>query len=186
MWCWNARPISAPTRNGVATGLDACGSVAITYSDSVSNGCGGTKIISRLWTATDECGNSTNALQTLTVRDTTPPALICPANVVLECPADTQHQQERGGHRPGCLRRGRPSPTATASATVAAAPRSFSRLWTATDECGNSTNALQTITVRDTTPPALTVPGQRGAGMPGRHQHQQERRRHRPWMPAAR
>ena len=34
-------------KNGVATALDACGAVTITYSDSVSNSCGGTKIISR-------------------------------------------------------------------------------------------------------------------------------------------
>ena len=34
--------------------------VTMTYSDSVSNGCGGTKVICRVWTATDECGNATN------------------------------------------------------------------------------------------------------------------------------
>src|SRR5206468_3622288 len=57
-------------RNGLATAVDACGAVSITYSDSVSNGCGGTKVVSRRWTASDECDNSTNAVQTITVLDT--------------------------------------------------------------------------------------------------------------------
>jgi len=48
---------------------------ALTYSDSVSNGCGGTKVVSRTWTATDQCGNSTNRVQTITVRDNAPPTI---------------------------------------------------------------------------------------------------------------
>ena len=59
---------------GTATAQDACSAVTVTYSDAVTNGCGGAKIIWRLWTATDACGNATNAVQTITVRDTTPPA----------------------------------------------------------------------------------------------------------------
>src|SRR5512144_703727 len=72
----------------MATGSDACGSVTITYSDSVTTNCGGTKVVSRLWTATDACGNATNGLQTLTMQDTTPPTLDVPRGVVLDCPAD--------------------------------------------------------------------------------------------------
>src|SRR5678815_1390479 len=60
-----------------------------TFTDSVSNNCGGTRIILRNWRATDSCGNSTNGIQTITVRDTTPPALTMPANLTLECPAVT-------------------------------------------------------------------------------------------------
>src|SRR5207249_2889345 len=65
---------------GVASAQDGCGPVTITYSDSTSNNCGGTKVVSRLWTATDGCNNSASCLQTITVRDTTPPALRLPAN----------------------------------------------------------------------------------------------------------
>src|SRR5260221_219706 len=74
---------------GAATASDGCGTVAITYSDSVSNACGGTKVISRTWTASDQCGNTTNRVQTITVRDTTPPIVTPHASVVLECPSDT-------------------------------------------------------------------------------------------------
>src|SRR5205814_476100 len=52
---------------GAAIAPDACGSVTLYYSDSVSNGCGGSRVISRNWTATDQAGNSTNAVQTITV-----------------------------------------------------------------------------------------------------------------------
>jgi hypothetical protein len=145
------------TKNGMATGLDACGSVTITYSDSTSNGCGGTKVVSRLWTATDQCGNSTNALQTITVRDTTPPALTVPANAVLECPGDTS--TSKNGTATGLEACG--SVTITYNDSISSGcggTKVVSRLWTATDQCGNATNKVQTITVRDTTPPALTVP----------------------------
>src|SRR5204863_9276834 len=72
---------------GVATAQDDCGIASVSYSDLVTNNCGGTKIIARTWTATDFCGNSSSCVQTITVRDTTPPSIICPANITLECPA---------------------------------------------------------------------------------------------------
>src|SRR6185369_121706 len=74
---------------GVATAQDGCGSVAIAYSDIVSNSCGGSQIISRTWAATDYCGNTATALQRITVRDITPPSITAPSNLTLECPADT-------------------------------------------------------------------------------------------------
>ena len=165
------------TKNGMATALDACGSVTITYSDSISNGCGGTKVVSRLWTATDQCGNSTNGLQTITVRDTTPPALTVPANAVLECPGDIS--TTRNGVATGLDACG--SVTITYSDSISSGcggTKVVSRLWTATDQCGNATNRVQTITVRDTTPPGADCAGQCGAGVPGGYQHHQERDGH--------
>src|SRR5207244_2349343 len=71
---------------GVAVAQDTCGLVVeFSYSDIVSNGCGGTKVVSRTWTATDDSGNSTNVVQTITVRDTTPPAITCAPNKTVEC-----------------------------------------------------------------------------------------------------
>jgi HYR domain len=145
-------------KNGMATALDACGTVAITYSDSISNSCGGTKTILRTWTATDACGNAASAVQTLTVRDTSRPALVCPANVVLECPATDTSTNVTGAATAtdacGAV-------TVTYSDVVTntcGATKTIWRTWTATDGCGNATNAVQTITVRDTTRPALSLP----------------------------
>src|SRR5206468_11757471 len=74
---------------GVAVAQEACGSMLVYYSDIVTNGCGGTKVVSRTWTATDDSGNSTNLVQTITVVDTTRPSITCPANTTAECTGDT-------------------------------------------------------------------------------------------------
>src|SRR5207247_164900 len=129
-------------------------SVTITYSDGISNTCGGTKVVRRLWTATDQCGNSASCVQTITLRDTTKPTIICPPDVVLECPANTSTNV---------------TGVASAQDTCSALTISYSdvstvdwrctepitRAWTATDQCGNSASCVQTITVRDTTPPTI-------------------------------
>src|SRR5207302_433087 len=81
--------ITTTNATGVATAQDTCSQVTIRYSDSVTNNCGGTKVIARTWTATDACGNSTNCVQTITVRDITKPVVTCPPDRILECPADT-------------------------------------------------------------------------------------------------
>jgi len=153
-------------RTGVATAQDGCGTVTVRYSDGVSNVCGGAKVIRRLWTATDQCGNSTDALQTITVQDTTPPSLVCPSDLVLECPADTRTNatgvpiiQDTCG-----------SVALRYTDTVTngcGGSKVISRLWTATDQCGNSTNGVQTITVRDTTPPAIKLPANLVLECPG-------------------
>src|SRR5258705_12269745 len=67
---------------GVATAQDGCGAVSVSFVDVANNNCGGTKVIKRTWTAVDQCGNSTNAVQTITVRDTTAPGIHCPQNLV--------------------------------------------------------------------------------------------------------
>jgi len=123
----------------------------------VTNNCNATKVIARTWTATDACGNSTNCVQTITVRDITKPVVTCPPDRTLECPADTSTNAN-----------GVATATDTCSAVVVTYSDSVSnscggtetiaRTWTATDACGNSSSCVQTITVRDTTKPALTCP----------------------------
>jgi len=148
---------TSPAATGEATATDACGAVTIRYDDDVTPGCGATLIISRTWTAEDECGNTSSCVQTITVQDTTPPAIACPDDLTLECPADTF-----------------PSTTGEATATDACGAVTIrydddvtpgcggtliiSRTWTAEDECGNTSSCVQTITVQDTTPPEITCP----------------------------
>jgi hypothetical protein len=142
---------------GVATAQDGCSAVTIGYSDVVSNSCGATKTIARTWTATDACGNLASALQTITVRDTAPPTLTVPPNLVLECPADT------GTNSTG-VATAQDACSAVAItysdsvSNVCAGAKLIARTWTATDSCGHTTSAVQTITVRDTTPPSLVAP----------------------------
>src|SRR5262249_24564707 len=118
------------------------------------NKCGGTKVISRTWTATDACGNRANALQTITVRDITPPIITVPASVTLECGASTSPSATGAATaQDGCS-----SVTVTYSDSVTnlcGGSKIITRTWTATDACGNSANGVQTISVLDRTPPSI-------------------------------
>ena len=99
----------ADTRTNV-TGMpvvsDDCVNLTVSYVDAVTNLCGGAKIIARTWTAIDRCGNTTNCIQTITVRDTIKPTITCPANRVSECPANTETSNTGVATRAGCLRVG--------------------------------------------------------------------------------
>ncbi|TAL02098.1 MAG: HYR domain-containing protein, partial [Verrucomicrobia bacterium] len=159
---------ASPTTNvtGVATATDVCGSVAITFSDSNATTCGNAKVVSRTWRATDLCGNSSTCVQTITVRDLTPPVLTGPTNLTIECGASIA-----------------PSATGNATATdtcnavtvsfsdsvsnICGSARIITRRWLALDSCNNSNVAFQTITVRDTTAPVLTLPANRVLDCPG-------------------
>lgn len=72
--CVGANTTTANT--GVATAVSPCGcAVNVTFLHSVAQSCGSTyaKVISRTWTATDSCGNTSTCVQTITVQDTSAP-----------------------------------------------------------------------------------------------------------------
>ncbi len=154
----------SPSNTGTATAVDNCDTqpVAISSSDATTAGaCPQEWTITRTWTATDVCGNSTPCDQTITVEDTTAPTITCPADVTVECDAD--HTSAANG-------------TATATDNCSAVgdiaigevdaiiPGScakswtITRTWTATDECGQSSTCDQTINVVDTQGPAISCP----------------------------
>ncbi len=70
-----------PANTGSATATDTCDTAPnVSFSDSVAPGdCPQESIITRTWTATDGCGNSSSGVQIINVQDTTPPAIMCNA-----------------------------------------------------------------------------------------------------------
>ncbi|MBW8040713.1 MAG: HYR domain-containing protein [Planctomycetes bacterium] len=117
---------------------------------TLDSGCPGEYVITLI--VNDGIDDSEPNEVMITVVDTTPPDINCPANLTLECPADTSVEA---------------TGSATASDTGGGVTVTHSdqrqqscgnagtlaRTWTATDESGNSSDCVQTITIVDTTPP---------------------------------
>ena len=143
---------------GVAVVQDGCGSVALTYSDAITNGCAGTTIIGRTWTVIDGCGNSNRCVQTILVRDSSIPIIHCPANVVLEYPASTEPSHT--GMATATDTCSTPTVNYTDNVTTGCGNTvTILRVWMAVDQCNNTTTCAQTISVVDTTKPTIICVG---------------------------
>src|SRR5205823_5478614 len=73
--------------DSAVTATDNCGgTVTVTHdADAISaQSCANRYTISRVYHATDACGNSTNVTQTITVNDITAPSINCPADKQLQ------------------------------------------------------------------------------------------------------
>ncbi len=156
-----------PSNTGTATATDNCSAasdVTLTYTDDRSGmtGCGNTGTILRKWTATDACGNTASCTQTITVRDTTPPVITCPADIEVECDAGTDPSNTgRATATDNCVSNGNITinySDNTSGLTGCGGTGTLLRTWTASDPCGNSSSCVQTITIKDETPPVIHCP----------------------------
>jgi large repetitive protein len=152
-----------PDSTGIALATDKCTDVIsnINYSDVVTLGnCSGNFSITRTWTAIDSCGNSSRCNQLIIVRDTSKPIITCPSDVTLDCGVSTLPEKTGG-------------PIASTKCTEAIANYdykdviisgnclgnySIQRTWIVVDSCGNNSNCVQKITIKDTIPPDIICP----------------------------
>ncbi len=129
--------------------------VSLTFEDDDKRDECGLGTITRTWTATDCAGNTSNASQTVTIFDNTPPVFNeeLPGPVTYEC-----HEVE---------------PMAVLTATDACDPEvevvptevrtdgncpnnyTLTRTWKVSDCAGNTAEHVQIVTVQDTTAPTL-------------------------------
>src|SRR2546423_1309518 len=130
----------------------------VTVVNTITNaGCGKTLTAIRTWKAIDACSNSAQCSQTVTVVDTTPPTITCVSPKTIECGTawtfDAPSETGSGERRPGV----------TIAETIAKSKKGKTltaiRTWKAIDACTNSAQCSQTVTVVDTTPPAITCVG---------------------------
>ncbi|WP_040282660.1 HYR-like domain-containing protein, partial [Psychroserpens damuponensis] len=169
--------------NGGAIASDTCGNV--TWSNNYNNGVSDcSELITVIFTATDDCGNSASTTATYAIQDTTPPVISNPAsNQTVECGIDgnlSQNIQAWLSSNGGA--------TATDDCSSVTWSNNFTTLsnncgetgsatvtFTATDGCGNATSTTATFNNIDSTNPVtpdapndltlqciddLTAPGQ--------------------------
>ena len=110
-------------------------------------------MVTRTFTATDECGNDSTASQTITIQDTTNPMLTIPADYTAEC--SDMHPLDEATATDNC---GMVTIEEVADTMYDWNSYVVTRTFTVTDECGNDSTATQTITIQDTTNPMLTIP----------------------------
>ncbi|RAR47317.1 hypothetical protein B0I10_110114, partial [Flavobacterium lacus] len=137
------------------TATDNCGTAEVSFKQTRTDGnCPSNYTLVRVWTAEDECGNTTVHKQTISVQDTTAPAFVeeLPMDMTVECDAVpmavTLTATDNCGTAEVSFKQTRTDGNCPSNYTLV-------RVWTAEDECGNTTVHKQTITVQDTTAPAF-------------------------------
>jgi hypothetical protein len=130
---------------------DACDADPnVTFEDVTTPGkCPQEYIVTRTWTATDACGNSSSCTQSVEVQDTTDPTITCPAAIEVECgeevpPPDTELVV--------CADSCDDSPSTefvsdVSNGALCPDPEIITRTYRCTDACGNSAECTQTINV---------------------------------------
>jgi hypothetical protein len=122
----------------------------VTFDDVTTPGdCPQEFTVTRTWTATDACGNSSSCSQSVEVQDTTDPTITCPAAIEVACgeevpPPDTELVV--------CSDSCDDNPSTefvsdVSNGAVCPDPEIITRTYRCTDACGNSADCTQTITV---------------------------------------
>jgi len=143
------------------TAMDNCTDpVNVIFAEADDMGvCPDPRIIIRTWTATDDCGNDIEHIQTITIApDTEFPVFVeaLPADLALTC-ADAIPVADVLTATDNCniiiVEFNEVDNAATCPAV-----RGITRTWTATDDCGNETQHIQNITIApDTQAPVLSA-----------------------------
>ena len=149
---------------GSASALDVCTSVTVSHPGPASFALGQTGV---QYTATDEAGNRASCATSVTVQDTTPPSIVCPAPTIAEC-----RGPDGAFVNPG---QATSSDLCTGVTVTGPAPRLFPRgtttvTYTSSDTTGNTASCDSTISVVDTTPPTVSV-GHPAPLLPANHQY---------------
>jgi len=152
--------------HGGAQASDRCGDVTWTHNfSSLSDGCGSTGSATVTFTATDVCGNTVPTAATFSIQDQLVPGILVAAkDTTFACDATNPNQLQQWliqhggaeafdvggdvtwtnsftGLSDGC--------GMTGSAEV---------VFTATDECGNSTILTATVSIEDISAPVISAP----------------------------
>ena len=143
----------------VLTASDNCESdVPVVFTETKTDGdCANNYTLIRTWTATDDCGNETSFTQKVIVSDNTAPTFnetLPTAEIPAECDAVVEAVVLTASDN--CDSEVPVVFTETKTDGNCANNYTLTRVWTATDDCGNETSFTQTVTVSDNTAPEVT------------------------------
>jgi len=134
---------------------DNCGAtITPVVLDTVTNGPACNATVTRRWTGTDPCNNSTTNSASVLVQDTTAPVVVTPAagNGPVQCLSDVSFTAPTFSDNCGA------TITPVVLDTVTNGPAcnaTVTRRWTGTDPCNNSTTNSASVLVQDTTAPVV-------------------------------
>jgi hypothetical protein len=133
---------------------DNCGQVSLSYVDSELEGNSCQGVITRTWTATDECGNSSSFNQYITIVDTQAP-VVNPYTVEVEMPCDAVSNEIMISAE-DC---NEVIITFNDEYVSGGCAGKIIRTYSVSDVCGNVTSGLiqQIITLIDVTAPSVEV-----------------------------
>jgi hypothetical protein len=143
-------PLTAVT-HGSATASDAVGVVSLTNDAPATFPLGTTMIT---WTAADAAGNSASATSTVTVVDTTAPAVTVPASILREATSAAGASVSFSATAIDLVY-GNVAVTCTPASGSTFALGATTVACAATDGSGNTGQAAFTVTVQDTTAPVI-------------------------------
>ena len=135
---------------------DACtmdGSLVVTSSDASAGTC--PIVVTRTYSVTDACSNTTTATQIINVDDETAPTIACPSDVIVNTDGGlcTASGVSLGvtvtGDNCGVM-------SVTNDAPLLFPEGNTIVIWTVTDNCGNTATCAQNITVTDNELPTIT------------------------------
>jgi len=134
---------------------DNCGEVTITLTNEILNSGGCLGVLERIYTATDECGNSSSATLYISIQDTHAPVINNPEDMTVEC--DQVPMMPEISITDNCG--GEITVTTDVVRVDGDCANSYSLLWIweATDFCENVSTDTTIITVIDTTDPFFTT-----------------------------
>ena len=138
----------------VLTATDACSGEATVLFEQ-QNAAGGCPNITRVWVATDACGNTTMVVQNIFVEDNEPPLFInAPDDISADCNSIPEMPvPEVSDNCDDDV-----SVIVNESVVGEGCNYTIIRTWIAEDDCGNSTMVSQSITVEDTQAPQFIDP----------------------------
>ncbi|MEG2070110.1 MAG: FISUMP domain-containing protein [Bacteroidales bacterium] len=140
----------------------------VTYSETIVGEC--PIVVTRIYTITDQCHNTSVVNQVIRVQDVVLPVITCPELMVTDCisnlpPVYNYNQFRLAG---GIISDDRAVDTLSFALTseymvdsISSIEASVIRIYAISDQCGNEAQCSQPIVLIDTIPPDFTVPSDR-------------------------